>query len=97
MQVTYTFRHMEGSDALKAAVEEHLDKIRRYVDDESAKLHVIYETQKHHQRAELNLWARGVKTSVHADSEDMYQSVSQALDKLEKLLRRDKERRKNHH
>lgn len=97
MHVSYTFRNIASSDALRDAARERIErKLGPFLTD-GAELHVILETEGLSHIAELNVLEKQLKTSARAESEDMYKSVHDAIDKLEKQLRRRKERIKNHH
>lgn len=82
MKVIYTGRHVEVSDALRLAAQEGLDKMQTYLDD-IIDVHVIFSVEKHRHMAEITLKTRNADFIASAESTDMYQSLSQALDKLE--------------
>ena len=82
MKVIYTGRHVEVSDALRVSAEEGLTKMQAYLDD-IIDVHVIFSVEKHRHMAEINLKTSDGEFIASAESTDMYQSLSQALDKLE--------------
>ena len=81
MKVIYTGRHLEISDALRQAAQEGLEKMETYLDD-IIDVHVIFSVEKHRHQAEITLKTRDGEFIASAESTDMYQSLSQALDKL---------------
>jgi putative sigma-54 modulation protein len=82
MKVIYTGRHVEVSDALRLRAQEGLDKMQTYLDD-IIDVHVIFSVEKHRHTAEITLKTRDGEFFASAESTDMYQSLTQALDKLE--------------
>ncbi|BDU77003.1 ribosome hibernation-promoting factor, HPF/YfiA family [Mesoterricola sediminis] len=82
MKVIYTGRHVEVSDALRASAQEGLDKMQAYLDD-IIDVHVIFSVEKFRHMAEITLKTRTADFVASAESPDMYQSLAQALDKLE--------------
>jgi putative sigma-54 modulation protein len=81
MKVIYTGRHVEVSDSLRLSAQEGLDKMQAYLDD-IIDVHVIFSVEKHRHQAEITLKTSDGEFIASAESPDMYQSLSQALDKL---------------
>jgi len=82
MKVIFTGRHVEVSDALRVSTQERLDKMSTYLDD-IIDVHVIFSVEKHRHQAEITLKTRSSDFIACAETDDMYASLSQALDKLE--------------
>lgn len=82
MKVHYTGRHMELTEPLKQHTKERLDKMATYLDD-IIDVHVILGVEKHRHDAEITLKTRAGAFVASATTDDMYQSISQAMDKLE--------------
>jgi putative sigma-54 modulation protein len=82
MKVIYTGRHVEVTDALRLSTQERLDKMTTYLDD-IIDVHVIFSVEKHRHQAEITLKTRRSDFIACAETDDMYASLSQALDKLE--------------
>ena len=84
MKFEYTGRHIDVTPALKTHVEQHFDRISHLFNGKPAKAHVIIEVERGRHRSEIVLnWRREVLTAATSNS-DMYQSLSQTIDKLEK-------------
>ena len=95
MQITTTFRHMEQSDALKTYVEEKLERVKKYIDEPIvAQSYLTVEKIRH--IAEITLTAKGVTIKASEATNDMYASIDAVVDKIERQLRRYKERIKEH-
>src|SRR5919199_432797 len=95
MQVNITFRHLESTEALKAHAREKVEHIQRYIDRPSEAHVVLYvENLEHH--ADINLKARPFLLRGRAKSNDMYASIDSAAEKIERQLKKHKEKLKSH-
>lgn len=95
MNVTVAARHMELTDALKSYVENSLQKIRGHFEKVSS-ADVVLAIEKHRHIAEINVHANGIRIHGKESSHDMYASVDAVLEKLDKQVRRYKERINRH-
>ena len=95
MNVTVTGRHMEMTDALKAYIQTGLEKVESHFDN-AFDADVVLDVEKHRHIAEVNLLANGVRIHSKEASSDMYASVDAALTKLEKQIRKYKDRINRH-
>jgi len=95
MQITTTFRHMESSSALKSYAEEKLEKIQKYIDEPIA-AQVFLTVEKIRHIAEVTITAKGITIKASEETNDMYAAVDAVIDKIERQLRRYKERIKEH-
>jgi len=92
MNFEFTGRHIEVTPALRAHVEEHFKRIEHLFDGKPVKAHVIIEVERGRHRSEIVMnWWNEVLTAASDDS-DMYLSLSQTIDKIEKQARRLKEK-----
>lgn len=84
MKFEYTGRHIEVTPALRSHVEEHFDRLGHLFNGDNVKAHVIIEVEKGRHRSEIVVkWRKEVLTANTKNS-DMYQSLSQTIDKIEK-------------
>ncbi len=96
MQVTTTFRHMEQSDALKSYAEEKLERVAKYIDAPiNAQVYFTVEKKIRHI-VEIVITAKGVNTKAAEATNDMYAAVDAVIDKIERQLKRYKEKIKAH-
>lgn len=95
MQIATTFRHMEASDALKSYVEEKLARVQKYI-DEPINVQVFLTVEKIRHIAEITITAKGITIKASEETNDMYAAVDAVLDKIERQLRRYKEKIKEH-
>ncbi|HVI74814.1 MAG TPA: ribosome-associated translation inhibitor RaiA, partial [Anaeromyxobacteraceae bacterium] len=95
MQVNITFRHLESTEALKSHANDKVQHIQRYIDRPSEAHVVLYlENLEHH--ADINLKAGPFLLRGRAKSGDMYASIDAAAEKIERQLKKHKEKLKNH-
>jgi len=96
MQVAVSFRHMETSPALRDYAAEKLEhvvaKYLRYPIDAK----VVLSVERFWNIAKFSLQVRGLSVKSEEKSEDMYSSIDLALDKLERQLRRYKDKIREH-
>ena len=95
MKVSVTGRHMEITDALKSHVESGLDKVRSHF-DKVIDATVVLAVEKHRHIAEINLLANGMRIHSKETSDDMYASMDAAFTKLEKQIKKHKDRINRH-
>ncbi len=98
MQISTTFRHMEASPAVKDYAQERLDKIRKYFQRELLSAHAVFSTERnHHHTAEFSLTLpNGIVLQARETTEDMYSSVDLAAARIERQVRKWKEKIRTH-
>jgi putative sigma-54 modulation protein len=86
MRISYTFRNMESSDAIKSHASDKVGKIQKYM---RAPLHAefTFSTERHLHRVDLNLTGDGHQYAGHGQSEDMYTTIDQVVDKIDRQVR----------
>jgi len=95
MHVTTTFRHMEQSEALKSYAEEKLERVKKYIDS-PINAQVYFTVEKIRHIVEIVISARGINTKASEATNDMYAAVDAVIDKIERQLKRYKEKLKEH-
>lgn len=95
MQISTTFRHMEPSDALKSYAAEKLERVQKYI-DEPIVAQVFLTVEKIRHIAEVTITAKGITIKASEETNDMYAAIDAVVDKIERQLRRYKERIKEH-
>ncbi len=96
MQVNITFRNMFATDALRSHVQDKLSKVVDKYLDKVTEAHVTLSLERYLHQAEINLHAGHFHVRSKEKSEDMYASIDMAIDKVERQLKKHKERLKNH-
>jgi len=94
MDTHLTFRHMDSTDAIKEYTENKLEKIKKYV-QEPLDIHVIFSKERFQYLIEINLSGNGMDVHAEDRNEDLYAAIDLVMDKVEKQLRRLRDKRKN--
>ena len=95
MEISLTFRHMDPSTELRSYVEEKVYKVKKYFQS-PVEAHIILRIEKFRQIADITVSVDGNKIKAVDESDDMYSSVDQAMDKIEEQLRRLMSRKKEY-
>lgn len=96
MQLNITFRNLDSSDALKEYAKEKVERVHKYL-DRAGGAHVVLSLERHLHHADITIQSGAFLLRGREKSEDMYASIDLAMDKIERQLRRYKEKLKNHH
>jgi len=95
MQMEISARHMEITDALRSHVTTRLEKLRGHF-DRVLDANVVLSVEKHRHVAEVTLRANGIRIHGKESSPDMYSSVDAVVEKLEKQIRKYRDRVNRH-
>jgi putative sigma-54 modulation protein len=96
MQINITGHHIEVTPALRAYVTEKLQRLTRHF-DHVISTHVILKLENHLQLAEATVHAAGKPIFASESDNDMYAAIDGLADKLDKQVRRHKDRIRGHH
>jgi putative sigma-54 modulation protein len=96
MDVTVAGHHVDVTDALREYVETKLARLERH-SDQMTDIHCILTVEKLEHRAEATIHLNG--GTIHADSveENMYAAVDTLVDKLDRQVKKHKEKLNDHH
>lgn len=96
MQINLTGHHVDLTDSLRDYVETKLGKLERHF-DQVVDVQVILSVEKLRQKAEATVHVSG--TNLYADDtqEDMYVAIDGLIDKLDRQVKKHKEKITNHH
>lgn len=96
MQIAVTFRHMDVSEALRTYLEEKISRVKKYIDEPIDAQAVLSVEKKIRHCAEVTLVAKGITIKGSDETNDMYAAIDGMVDKLERQLKRYKEKIKRH-
>ncbi|MDA3902232.1 MAG: ribosome-associated translation inhibitor RaiA [Desulfuromusa sp.] len=96
MQIAVTFRHMESSDAIRSYVEDKLTRVKKYIDEPIDAQVVLSVQKKINHRAGVTMVAKGLTMKSTETKEDMYAAIDLMVDKIERQLKRYKDKLKEH-
>jgi putative sigma-54 modulation protein len=96
MQLNITFRQFGSSDALREYAREKVERVNRLL-DRAGEAHVVLSLERHLHHADITIHSGSWVLRGRDKSEDMYASIDLAMDKIERQLRRYKDKLKSHH
>lgn len=96
MRINVTFRHMEASEPVRSYVEDKLPKVKKYIDEPVEAQVVLSVEKKIRHKAEASLSAKGITIKATDETADMYAAIDGMLDKLERQLKKYKDKIKMH-
>lgn len=95
MQVNVSGHHVEITDSLRGYVESKIEKIERHFDLVSA-VDCILTVEKLRHKAEATVNVNGGTIYADATEEDMYAAIDGLVDKLDRRVRKHKEKLVDH-
>ena len=94
MKLTVTGRNIEITDAINDHLDRKMQKTIHELGDK-ADVHVALSVEKHRHFAEITVKTKGFTVHSEEETSDMYAAMDNALVKIEKQLRKHKERAKD--
>lgn len=95
MQINLSGHHVEITDALRDYVEKKLGRLERHFDN-ITQAHVILNLEHERRQAEAELHVSGGTLFATAESDDMYAAIDALTDKLDRQIKKHKEKRIAH-
>jgi putative sigma-54 modulation protein len=91
MQIEVTGRHVEVTESMRAYVVKKMERIVRHF-DQLIDAHYVLSVEKLRHSAEATLRVPGTDIHAEATAEDMYAAIDALADKLDRLVKKRKER-----
>ena len=91
MQTSVTFKNIDPSDNLKEYVGDKLNRFDKYLDN-PAEASVVLAVEKFRHSAEINIFGDRLNLTAKEETNDMYSAIDMVLDKLEKQIKKSKEK-----
>lgn len=91
MQTSVTFKNLDPSEPLKSYVSEKLDRFDRLLDN-PAEANVVLSVEKFRHIAEISISGDRLNINGREEINDMYSAIDMALDKLEKQIKKSKQK-----
>ena len=96
MQIELTGHHLDITPAIRNFVNEKFKRLERHF-DHVISIDVILRVENHHKQADGKVNAAGKSIFAQESSEDMYAAIDGLVDKLDRQVRRHKDRIRGHH
>ncbi|MFC1876687.1 ribosome hibernation-promoting factor, HPF/YfiA family [Thermodesulfobacteriota bacterium] len=91
MQTSVTFKNIDSSENLRTYVSDKLDRFDKYLYN-PAEASVVLSVEKFRHIAEINIKGDRLNINGKEETEDMYAAIDMVLDKLEKQIKKNKEK-----
>jgi putative sigma-54 modulation protein len=91
MKLTVTGRNIDITDGIRQHLQDKMDKTITEL-GEKADVHVALHVEKHRHFAEITVKTKGFTVHSQHESDDLYASMDNSLLKIEKQLRKHKEK-----
>ncbi len=95
MQISLTGNHIDLTPALRDYVDSKFARLERHF-DQVTNVHVILSVEKLRQKAEATLHVNGGNLFADATEEDMYAAIDVLIDKLDRQVKKHKEKNTQH-
>jgi putative sigma-54 modulation protein len=96
MQINLTGHHVDITDSLRNYVSEKFERLERHF-DHVTDVHVILSVEKLRQKAEATVHLSGSTLFAVDTEEDMYVAIDGLADKLDRQIKKHKEKITDHH
>lgn len=95
MQINIDGHHVDVTESMQDYIRTKLTRIERHF-DQVVDVHVVLSVEKQRQMAEATVHVAGNNIHAHSENEDMYAAIDALLDKLDRQVKKHKEKVTNH-
>jgi len=95
MQLSVTFKHLDSSESIKSHLAEKVCKLDKLLDN-PAEANAVLCVEKFRHIAEISIFGDRLNINAKEETNDIYSAIDVAVDKLEKQLKKSKEKIKKH-
>ncbi len=95
MQINLSGHHVEITEALRENVNTKMTKLSRHFDHIN-KVHIVLTVEKANQIAEASIHVSGNDIHAKAENADMYASIDNLVDKLDRQILKYKGKMNQH-
>ena len=96
MQLKVTGHHVEVTPPLREYVRKKLDRVLRHF-ERVVDVHCVLTVEELEHKAEATLAVSGAVIHADAKHDDMYAAIDALADKLDRMIRKHKEKISDHH
>ncbi len=96
MQLNITGQKIDLTEAMQEYVKNKITRLERYFDNVT-NVHVILSVEKKNQKAEATVHVAGGDLFAESTSENMYAAIDSLVDKLDRQIKKHKEKLTDHH
>tara|TARA_B100001964_G_C14232156_1_gene600568 strand:- start:171 stop:500 length:330 start_codon:yes stop_codon:yes gene_type:complete len=95
MKINVTGRHIHITEALQLHIENKFKKIEKHFEN-IIDIHVILTVEKIRMEAEATLKINKGNIFANSEKKDMYMAIDELVDKLDRQLKKQKEKKISH-
>ncbi len=95
MQINIDGHHVDLTDSMRDYINTKLERIERHF-DQVVDVHVVLSVEKLRQKAEATVHVAGNNIHAHSENDDMYAAIDLLLDKLDRQIKKHKEKLTKH-
>ncbi len=92
MNLSITARHIEIDELLKDYLKKRLNKLKKYFNEKEVNIHAVFMAEKERRGIEVDINYNGVIFHGQETTEDIYTSIDQVVEKLERQLKKYKDK-----
>ncbi len=96
MQINLTGHHIDITPSLRSYVQTKFEKLERHFNN-MTNVHVILTVEKERRIAEATVHVNGGDLFADAENNDMYAAIDSLIDKLDRQVKKHKEKLTDHH
>ncbi len=96
MQLSITGQHINITPALRDYVDSKLERLERHFENVTD-IHCVLSVEKTRHKAEATVQVSGTTLFADEVQEDMYAAIDGLIDKLDRQVKKHKEKLQNHH
>ena len=95
MEISIDGRHVEVTRAIQKYIYSKFAKIERHF-DQVFDVHIVLGIEKQRQKVEATVHVAGTNIHARCEHDDMYAAIDLLLDKLDRQVKKYKEKRTSH-
>jgi putative sigma-54 modulation protein len=96
MQIDLTGHHVDLTTPMRDYVNSKMERLERHF-DHVTDVHVVLSVEKTRHKAEATMNVSGGKLFADSVEEDMYAAIDGLVDKLDRQVKKHKEKLTDHH
>lgn len=96
MKINLTGHHVDLTSPLRDYVNNKMERLERHF-DHVTDTHVVLSVEKLRHKAEATMHITGGKIFADAEQENMYAAIDSLVDKLDRQVKKHKEKMTDHH
>lgn len=90
MNITITGKDLKATEAIKDYIEKKIERLEKYFDTDDLDVKAMIKVERELQIAEISASYKGESFRAVAESKDLYASIDEDIDILERQIRKAK-------